>query len=512
MSWRIIWRANWRRSEWKYMVKEYYEEISKGNQIRQNLIALRQELRQEGNQRALAYLLGGDFRLFTNLLRAEDPKIRKNAALILGDMETEDVLPFLFAAYNKEETLFVRTDYLKAMAKMDYSDYFSKLKGRLETLRGMEQTEENRKHIREEMQQLQAMVLRYEKPKRHHFIGYEPGPEVILVTNRNQKEVTIQQIGTGQVTELGQGIRIKDGNLKELQQIRTYTELLFPIPGARVLEGSPAQIGEALLKLSLVEFLDDLHKEGGIYYYRIEVKGPMPLDKKGSFIRRISEVLETGSEGRLMNTATDYEAELRLLERKDGSFVPMLKLYTLPDHRFDYRKEVAASSIAPVNAALTVELARKYLKEDAQILDPFCGVGTMLLERNKAVSADPMYGIDIYGEAVDKARINTERDGSIVHYINRDFFDFTHEYLFDEIITDMPQVSKGKGREEIGLLYRRFFEKAPEFLKERAVLILYSTEPEFVQEELRRSHRYKKLDEFIMNEKKQTKVFVLELC
>ena len=49
------------------------------------------------------------------------------------------------------------------------------------------------------------------------------------------------------------------------------------------------------------------------------------------------------------------------------------------------------------------KLAQPYLKANAQVLDPFCGVGTMLIERNKLAPANPMYGIDIFGEAIDKA-------------------------------------------------------------------------------------------------------------
>ena len=56
--------------------------------------------------------------------------------LILGDMETEDVLPYLYDAYQREETLFVRSDYLKAMAKLDYRPYLERLKDRMVQLQG----------------------------------------------------------------------------------------------------------------------------------------------------------------------------------------------------------------------------------------------------------------------------------------------------------------------------------------------------------------------------------------
>lgn len=491
------------------MVKEYVEAISQGREVRANLISLRQELKKEENKRALAYQLGGDFQIFVRLLKAEDPKIRKNAALILGEMETEDILPFLFAAYCQEETLFVRADYLKAMAKLDYHPWLEKLKGRLKELEAQPLTEENRKHIREEQAQLTAMILKYEKPRKHTFTGYTPAPEVMLVTNRCQKEVTRAQITCGSVTEFAQGLRVKGGDLRELLKIRTVVEYLFPIPDVRPVFGTPREIGQALASAGIADFLEDYHKKGGAFLYRIEVKGTMPLEKKGPFIRKVAEALEEFGDGRLCNVTAGYEAELRLLQRKDGSFVPMLKLFTLPDTRFAYRKEVTAASIAPVNGALTAALAKPYLKEGAQILDPFCGVGTMLIERNRSVPADPMYGVDIFGEAVEKARENTKRAGNVIHYINKDFFDFTHGYLFDEIITDMPRMAGGGTREELETLYVRFFGKAAQHLKKAGIVILYTMNPELVESGLGQSGRYEKLEEFLVNERNQTKVYVL---
>lgn len=66
-------------------------------------------------------------------------------------------------------------------------------------------------------------------------------------------------------------------------------------------------------------------------------------------------------------------------------------------------------------------LAKPYLKEDAAVLDPFCGVGTMLIERNKVLPARSLYGIDIYGQAIEGARENTELAGAEISYIQKNF-------------------------------------------------------------------------------------------
>ncbi|MCD7764240.1 MAG: hypothetical protein LUI14_13865 [Lachnospiraceae bacterium] len=59
------------------MIKELYEQICAGDEVRANLIRLRDELKNEESRREFAYLLGGDFSNLTALLKDEDPKVRK---------------------------------------------------------------------------------------------------------------------------------------------------------------------------------------------------------------------------------------------------------------------------------------------------------------------------------------------------------------------------------------------------------------------------------------------------
>jgi len=55
--------------------------------------------------------------------------------------------------------------------------------------------------------------------------------------------------------------------------------------------------------------------------------------------------------------------------------------------RFDYRKGSVAASIHPSAAAMLLMLAKPYLRKNAQLLDPCCGVGTMLVERHRLLPA-----------------------------------------------------------------------------------------------------------------------------
>lgn len=94
------------------------------------------------------------------------------------------------------------------------------------------------------------------------------------------------------------------------------------------------------------------------------------------------------------------------------------------------------------------------------------------------------------------------------NYINRDYFDFTHGYLFDEIITDMP-VSAGN-KEETDFLYRRFFEKSGELLADHGRVIMYSGEMGLVKKYLRLQESFRLLKEFCILEKRGMYLFVLE--
>ncbi len=490
------------------MIRKYYEKIVAGEEVRVSLIGLREELKEEKNRRAFAYLLGGDFSVLCRLLKDNDPKVRRNAALILGQLESEDVLPVLFAAYEKEETRFVRADYLKAMSGMDYRTYVSQMEARLEELRSREVTIEEQKHVSEEIHMLQSLVMKYRRVRRHKFIGQKVETDVILVTNRCQREVTARQIGKGEVKLLAGGLRVKGARVKDLLAIRTYGEMLFPLVTRPLKADDPEETGR-IAAPAVAAMAEEFHEGDGPFLFRVELKSGIAPEKKGTYIRKLSDALEKASNGLLINSVADYELELRLLAKKDGTFAPMLKFYTIPDRRFSYRRESVASSITPVNAALTAQLARPWLKEGAQILDPFCGVGTMLIERHHAVQAGVMYGIDIFGEAIDRARNNTDRDGCHIYYINKDFFEFEHEYLFDEVITDMPQVTAAKPRQEIRRLYLDFFRKVPVHLKDGAILVLYSTEPQFAAEAAVSVEGYRVEKKFLINEKAGTSVLVI---
>ena len=68
------------------MVKDIYESICRGEDVRANLICLKQLIADKKEKIAFSDSLSGYFRQRSALLKYKDSNIRKNASLILGEL------------------------------------------------------------------------------------------------------------------------------------------------------------------------------------------------------------------------------------------------------------------------------------------------------------------------------------------------------------------------------------------------------------------------------------------
>lgn len=493
------------------MLREIYENIVNGVEVRQNLITLKKELKQENNKMALLYYLAGQYEILYKLLEDEDAKVRKNVVLIMGELAVPEFVDKIYDAYNKEEKLFIKADYLTALKHFDYRSLVESLKERLDFLVKGTFEETSMKHINEEKKLLTNMILDIEGSHKHTFSGYDVLSDIVLLTNRDHKEVTLETIKSGPAKTFNAGVIARTNDLKEILSIRTYSEILFRLKDALTVSSDVKSAADAILKGGILDFLNVRHKEKAPYYFRLEIKSKMSLSEKSNFAKRLATELENISDRALVNSTSNYEVEVRLIENKEGLFNVLIKLYTIPDERFSYRKHAVAASIAPVQAALMAALAKDYLKENAQVLDPFCGVGTMLIERNKLVPANPMYGIDSFGEAIDKAIENSRADRTIINFINRDFFDFKHDYLFDEIFTNMPTRGGRKSEDEMAMLYNNFFRKALEVLKDQAIIVMYTRDKELVLKGVTQNKAYSIVQEYSISKKEGAYLYIIKV-
>lgn len=475
------------------------KELQQNTNVRGNLSKIRQIIKEEEKcQRLKKDTEDGKF--FIQYLDSLDAKTRKNAALLLGELACQEAVEQLLLGYQKEETLFVKASYLNALSHLDVQEHLSELKEQLANLISDEPLPENKKHVDEQVRELRKIVIRYEGITHHTFSPNGKHCEALLLCNREQREAVSRSILEGRAKVHPLGVLVETDELQLLMNNRLYRDMLFPVHTKGLLPAEPVQIAKELWESDLYQILTQLHKEGGEFYFRIECKSQMTLEERSMFSKKLSAELERVSGGKLVNSTTDYEVEIRLIANRDGAFFPGVKLYTMNNKRFAYRKNYIAASINPSTAALIMELAEPYLEEDAQIMDPFCGVGTMLIERNIKVPAREIYATDTFGEAIEKGRENARLAGVRINFIHRDFFDFKHEYLFDEIITNMP-VRGRKTKDEMDQFYADFFQKVPELLTDEAVIIMYTNEIGFVKKQLRIHKEFRLMQEYCMQKK-----------
>jgi len=487
-----------------------YNEILHSKKVRENLSTLRKEYPTFSveEQAALQSHMEKDQDFFISLFTHEDAKARKNLALLLGDLALSSYLSTLFKYYQLEETLFVRSSYLNAMSKMDSSQFIPALKEILILKNAILKTVENQKHLQEECHLLSEIILQHEGSRKHTFNGFTQPSDIVLLVNPLHKEATSHQITEGEVFSYPLGLRVKTNSLVDILPIRTYKEILFLVPNMQSVSKDKEQISSLLSSREMMSYIKKRHKEDAPFTFRLSVKDRQASQKRTSFIKQTALLIESKSNGALINQETTGEIDFRLLETKDGTYHIFIKFYTIFDRRFTYRTEVLSTGIKPQTAALLVQILKEYFVDDARVLDPFCGSGTLLIERQMIKKANTSYGIDIFSEAIEKARINTQQAEQIIHFINRDFFDFTHEYLFDEIFTNLPFVGGHITRESVLTVYQNFFSCAKTHLTKEGKIYLYSHDYSYVQKYAPMAG-FTILKKFKINEKNDTWLFIL---
>ncbi len=465
------------------------EAIRRGEEVRANLIELKMHCKEDPKAAWALRAEDGVPEIFEQLLSHEDAKVRKNAALLLGELGLDESAQALYKAYEAEQTRFVKSAYLQALKELDVEPYLDALRERYQQLLAYEPSEDEKKHVAQERSLLQQLLSENEVLKKHTFSGWRRMNDVIFTTEYSLREPLQKQIETRIREEVRTalhpfGVRVRTTELSQLSRMHTYRELLFTLKIRGTIRGTADELSQALLGGGLIMLLEQLHTEDAPFYFRIEVRGMEDTVQKTALAKELARALEQGSEGKLFNSTTDYEVELRLIRTKDGSYYPCLKLYTIADDRFAWRKQTISASMHPSLAAEMIELARPYLSDQAVVLDALCGVGTFVIERNLRMKAYDNYAVDLFGQAIAGAKQNAAAAGVACNFITKDFTEFTSKHLMTEIFADMPKRGK-KTKEELDALYSGCFRQFARLLEEHGHLFLYAGEEGFVKKNLR---------------------------
>ena len=411
--------------------------------------------------------LGQERRPLRAALESDVPKLRKNAARLVGELMDPTDVPFLIAALKNESQRFVRPSMLLAMGAVGGGEAEAFLNSYVVTPAA---DPSEARHVREENEALSAAKKQFLNLKKHPFLGLDEPLEIELrapdkLTSSLASELSA--LGVEVRATKDAALRVHTTEVEKLFYARCFYELLFPV------SAGTAADPKLLARLAVPAMERLLRRHGGEppMGYRIEVQGDRA--DRGDFARAMAAEIP---EDVFANAPGDYEMELRVERKDNGGADLYIKLYTLSDHRFDYRVGALPASMNPVTAAAVLRYAGAFLRPGARVLDPCCGSGTFLLERGKLSPCATLTGVDIAQSAVDIAKVNAAAAHSKAKFIRNDCLRFVADSPYDELVANLPFGNRVGSHNDNLRLYVGILDRIPSWLHKDGIAVLYTME------------------------------------
>ncbi len=380
------------------------------------------------------------------LMAMDDDKARKSIYKLIGLIAPDACADKLVDALKTEQTRFVRPSIILALGNT---------KDPLRYLKNYVVEPGDDKHVQAERDALKkAMDKAADTSQQTPFVPRLPETATLTAIKPEalEAELKAKQIPY-------RPWRLKDtfdAPSASLNKLRCFEDALFDAGGANDFS-------------SVAQKLDAMGCKG--YFYRIEA-GALRPEKRREAIQKISAGLAAYG---YTDNPSAYAFELRLL----GGHLYL----KWDDHRFDYRKESISASINPVTAASIMRVCEPYMMPDADVLDPFCGSGTMLIERAMIKPAASLVGVDISAQAIKAAIANRRASGLRIALIHGDILGYGAAQ-YNEIIANMPFGIRVSGHESNLKLYAAFADKLLALLKNGGYAFLLTQEKKLLLSEI----------------------------
>lgn len=376
------------------------------------------------------------------LLGIEDDKARKTAGALIGLCAPDECAGKLAQALKSEQIRFVRPSLILALGNT--SDPAKYLRDYV-----IEPGED--KHVREEADALKKALsksISAVKPVELKLPGR------CILTSLNRKALALELEANNLNFSSHKSIKGAYDTTGDIKNLRCYEDALYHL-------GARGEFGQA------AGILDNIGCRG--LSYRIEA-GYYSIEKRHEIIREVSGGFYQYG---YTDNPSAYSFEIRMIA---GQMYAVFK-----NERFEYRKQSIAASINPVAAASVMRICLPYLKEDANVLDPFCGSGTMLIERGYIKRTGSLVGVDISNIAIKAACENRRASGLKIALIKGDILGYGGA-RYDEVISNMPFGIRVSGHNSNIKLYKAFADKLEALLTDGGAAFLFTQEKKLLRE------------------------------
>ena len=398
-----------------------------------------------------------DRSLFLSSLRSPLPKVRKNAARLLGALHHPEDCPALAEALCQETILYVIPSLILALGSIQNDTSRAVLSSY-----SVPKTEDpaDQIHLKEISYALSKALSYCQTETTFPPFQLSETTSCLLRAPDGFTDILCQELSEKGYVPIrcAQGAFLQILDLNPLYSVRCMKELLIPIgSGIPVLADSIARQAAPWMTIP----------------YRIELKNYQ--GNRSQLIHQIASHIPAE------NSPSHYSIELRI-----ECNCSVCNLYcrpcNIPDSRFLYRKESLPASIAPETAAcLSRIILGTCVNPEPYILDPFCGSATLLIECFQRNPHCHLIGIDRSSAAIHAARVNSSAANAQIRLIQKDIRAFRPDRKkVDLILSNLPFGNRVGTHQENESLYSDFARKIPDLIEDQGTVLLYTTDAELL--------------------------------
>lgn len=394
-------------------------------------------------------------------INSSDEKIRKNAYVILGNVENDFCHDLLVKAIDKETVFYCYPCIVLSLGN------FKDLPSCERIFKKSQQLFENGL-MPEKFFLLTKEAFEKAFPKKTYRLSsvkINAEDKILLTTQKSYFDLFIKNLGKKcEKTKFGITLHnLNQNDFSEILNRKDYYDLFF-------LYSITDDFSQNTISSAVSSFKKFVERNTSLLVgYRIECKSD--IKEKEKITKLVKDLCS--SSNLLVNNPSDYSFTFYVQTAKNGEkgFIAF-KCDFLFKNRFPYRKNCLPASINPVTANIITNVAKSF-SSPKSVCDCFCGTATMLIERARTIDAD-FFGSDINEKAVEMAKENCELANVQAKIIRKNVTLLSGR--FDEIISNLPYGLRVGNHENNFEIYSALAKKCKTVLNKNGFAFLYTAD------------------------------------
>ena len=397
----------------------------------------------------------------SSAINSQDDKIRKNAYVILGNVDSDFCHDLLIKAIDKETVFYCYPCIVLSLGNFkDFPNCERFFKKCQELFENGQMPEKFFLLVKD------AFEKAFPKktcPVKNVKINAED--KILLTTQKSYFDLFIKNLGKKcEKTKFGVTLRnLNQDDFSEILSRKDYYDLFF-------LYAITDDFSEKNITLAVTAFKEFVKRNTSLPVgYRIECKSDIKEKEK---ITKLVKNLCSSCD-LLVNNPSDYSFTFYVQTAKNGEkgFIAF-KCDFLFKNRFPYRKNCLPASINPVTANIIANVAKSF-SAPKSVCDCFCGTAPLLLARARTVNAN-FFGSDINENAVEMAKENCALANVQAKIIRKNVALLSGQ--FDEIISNLPYGLRVGNHENNFEIYSYLAKKCKTVLNKNGFAFLYTAD------------------------------------